>query len=95
MLTLDKIKTGVHAAARDYPIKKVMQFGSYAEGAHTKTSDVDLIVEFLTPAVSLITLSSLKYRLKEELNTEVDIIHGPLKQDSFITLGKVVSVYEQ
>jgi predicted nucleotidyltransferase len=72
-----------------------MQFGSYAEGAHTKTSDVDLIVEFLTPAVSLITLSSLKYRLEEELNTEVDIIHGPLKQDSFITLGKVVSVYEQ
>lgn len=95
LLTLDQIKTGVQIAAQEFPIKKAFLFGSYAEGTHTNHSDVDILVEFLTPAISLLTLSSLKYRLQEELKIEVDIIHGPLEQNSLISLGKVISVYEQ
>lgn len=95
MLSMSTIQEAVKKVAPEYPIKTVNVFGSYAEGTANNESDVDVLVEFIVPAVSLLTLASLKYRLESELNTSVDVIHGPLGNDSLITLGKVVSVYEQ
>lgn len=95
MLTIEQIKSGVQSATIEFPIKRALLFGSYAEGTNTENSDVDLIVEFQTPAISLFTLAALKYRLQEELKTDVDIIHGPLVKGSILTVEKVVELYEQ
>ena len=95
MLSMLTIQETVKKVAPEYSVKTVKVFGSYAEGTANNESDVDVLVEFMTPAVSLLTLTSLKYRLENELNTSVDVIHGPLDNDSLITLGKVVPVYER
>ena len=94
MLDIGKIKDSINTVVREYPIKRVDLFGSYAEGTNHETSDVDLLVEFVTASISLLTLNALKYRLEELYNTEVDVIHAPLDKDSMITLGKVVPLYE-
>lgn len=94
MPDIEMIKKGVYMVASEYPIKKVELFGSYAEGTNHEQSDVDILVEFITSSVSLLTLNALKYRLEEILDTEVDVIHGPLEAHSMIELGKVVSLYE-
>lgn len=94
MLNIESIKVGIQIVVNEYPITKVDLFGSYAEGTNHESSDVDLLVEFLPTSVSLLTLNGLKYRLEDILETEVDVIHGPLEQDSMISVGKVVSLYE-
>lgn len=94
MLTIGKIKEGIHTVAKEYPIKKVDLFGSYADGTNNEKSDVDLLVEFITASISLLTLNALKYRLEEIYNIEVDVIHAPLDEDAMIEIGKVVPLYE-
>lgn len=93
MLTIEQISGGVSRAAREYPIKKVELFGSYANGNSREDSDVDLLMEFHTPRVSLLTLNSLKYRLEELLKTEVDVVHGPLEADSLLEIDRRVLVW--
>lgn len=94
MLTIDKIRKAVLSVIVNYPVKRIDLFGSYADGTNTVSSDVDLMVEFQTPAISLLTLSSMRCSLEDALDTEVDLIHGPLNENSLITLGKVVPIYE-
>ena len=93
MLSLEQIKAGISIIAAEYPIKKAELFGSYANGSNRPDSDVDLLVEFTTPRVSLLTISSMKYRLEELLNVSVDIIHGPLSADSMIDVDRRISLY--
>lgn len=54
-LTTNEITNSVKEAAKEYPIKRVVLFGSYANGSFNENSDVDLIVEFDTEHVSLLT----------------------------------------
>ena len=63
MLTVQQIADGVSVASREYPLRKVELFGSYASGKNTAQSDVDLLVEFMQPRVSLLTINAMKYRL--------------------------------
>lgn len=93
MLTIKQIEEAAAIAAREFPIKSIVLFGSYASGKNTPDSDVDLLVEFTTDAVSLITLYSLKYRMEELLETSVDVIHAPIEENSLIELDKVVQLY--
>ena len=59
VLSIEKIIDSVAIIAQEYPIKKANLFGSYANGNNTPESDVDILVEFTTPRVSLLTLKSL------------------------------------
>ena len=93
MLSLEQIKDGISIIATEYPIKKVELFGSYAKGSNRPGSDVDLLVEFTTPRVSLLTINSMKYRLEELLNVNVDVVHGPLSADSMIDVDRRISLY--
>jgi len=93
VLSHETIHEKINMIAPMYPLKKVSYFGSYATGNQTGTSDLDILVEFTTPGVSLLMLSDLKLRLEDELCVSVDIIHSPLPKDAFIRPGKVVSVY--
>ncbi len=93
MLDIQKITAGIAAAAEEYPITKAELFGSYARGENYADSDVDLLVEFSTPRISLLTLSALRFRLEELLGTKVDVIHGPLPEDSMIEAGRRIPLY--
>ena len=93
MLSLEQIKDGISIIATEYPIKKAELFGSYANGSNRPDSDVDLLVEFTTPRVSLLTINSMRYRLEELLNVDVDVVHGPLPADSMIEVDRRISLY--
>ena len=93
MLTLKQIINAAADVAKDYPITRIMLFGSYAEGTNTKSSDVDLLIEFTSSAVSLFMLSDIKNRIEDLLGVDVDVIHAPLPENSLINPEKVVEIY--
>ena len=92
MPTVEAIKRVVDALKSTYALRTVNIFGSYAEGRATPQSDLDLLVEFDRPAVSLIQLNALKYDLEDALGLSVDVIHAPLPDGSMIQPQKVVRV---
>ena len=92
MPTFDTIRETLNGMKTDYALRKVSVFGSFADGRATGESDLDLLVEFDSPAVSLITLNALKYDLEDALGLPVDVVHAPLPEGSMITVGKVVRV---
>lgn len=94
MLSTNEISEGVKKAVEGYPVKNVKIFGSYAEGKQTEDSDVDLLVEFYSPHVSLFIISGLQIRMQELLGKDVDLIHAPIPDDSLIDIGRTISVYE-
>ncbi len=96
MLSTDTVKNNVCDVVRDYPtVRRVDLFGSYAQRTQRESSDVDLLVEFSTPAVSLLTLSALRRRIESALAVPVDLLHAPLPEDSILDIGKVVTLYEK
>ena len=92
MPTEESIRNAVNVLKSSYALRSVSIFGSYAEGRATANSDLDLLVEFDQPSVSLIKLNSLKFDLEDALGLPVDVIHAPLPADSMIQPGKVVRV---
>lgn len=90
----DKLRDSIIDVVKDYPVTKVVLFGSRARGDNKFDSDVDLLCEFKTPSVSLLTLSGLKIDLEEKLGLPVDVIHGPLESDSIIEVDKEIPIYE-
>jgi len=92
MLTHETIANAVKKAAEEFPLTKAEYFGSYAEGIATEESDLDLLVEFSKPAVSILMIIGLKQYLEEALSKPVDIIHAPLPPGAIIEIGKTVSV---
>ena len=93
MLTIKQIADSVRVASQEYPLRKVELFGSYASGKNTPQSDVDLLVEFSQPRVSLLMLSTLKVRMEELLGTKVDIVHGPLPVESMLEIDRRIPLY--
>ena len=93
MLTLNQIENAAATVAAEFPVTKIALFGSYARGNNTPDSDVDLLIEFDTDAVSLLTLSAIKLRFEELLDTPVDLVHAPVPENSIIELDKVVPLY--
>jgi predicted nucleotidyltransferase len=93
MLTHEEIRSAVIKIAGLHSIKKASYFGSYADGKATGNSDLDLLVEFDKPRVSLFLLSAIKLDLEEQLKIPVDVIHAPLPKDALIEPQKVVPVY--
>ena len=93
MLTHEEIRSAVTKIAELHPIKKAFYFGSYADGKATDNSDLDLLLEFDKPRVSLFLLSAIKLDLEEQLKIPVDVIHAPLPKDALIEPQKVVPVY--
>jgi len=92
MLTHDKIVHAIEKAANEFPLKKASYFGSYAEGCATEDSDLDLLVEFIQPSVSILSIIRLKHYLEDELAKPVDIIHAPIPKGAIIEVGKTVNV---
>ena len=91
-MTLDIIREKVLSIVHNYPITKVVLFGSRVIGTNREDSDVDLIMEFNAP-ISLLTISQIKYDLEELLGVKVDLIHGPIRESDLIEVNEVVELY--
>lgn len=93
-MTIDAIQAAVLDVVKEYPaITKVTLFGSRASGNNREDSDIDLLIEFITDSISLITLSSIRYALEDRLSLPVDVIHGPLRSDDMLEVEKEMVLY--
>ena len=63
------------------------------EGRGSASSDVDLLVSFSSPAVSLISLARALEAMEDSLGVSVDLVQEPLPQGSLLTIGKAVPLY--
>ena len=73
--TINEIKAIVSEIAKNYPLKEVYLFGSYARGEATEKSDIDLAVRFadgIAPTFRM--FSSFIVDLEEALDKSVDCI---------------------
>ena len=95
MLTIDMIQKGVVEIAPLYDIKRAVLFGSYADGTQTEENDVDLLVEFFHPSVSLYKLAGAKLKLQDLIGRDVDLIHAPVPPNSFIEVNNEVLLYDK
>ena len=86
MLSLDQIRNAIIPLKSNYHLKHVDVFGSYADDSATDESDLDLLVEFETTSVSLITLNKLKLELEEALGIHVDVVHAPIPNESILQI---------
>ena len=93
-MTVTNIKDIVGQVAPAYPVISIDLFGSYANEEATEDSDVDLMVYFDERIASLFDLSGLKLDIEEKLHTKVDVVAGPLKEESYLTIHKKVRIYE-
>ena len=57
--------------------------------------DVDILVEFIAPSVSLFTLLNIKHEIEEKLRKDVDIIHAPIDENALINPTKVLTACER
>ena len=88
----DIIKEKVLLVVKEYPVRRVVLFGSRAEETNQENSDVDLLME-LYDTISLFTLSDIRLCLEEILGLDVDIIHGPIREGDLIEVGKEIELY--
>ncbi len=93
MTTHEEICDAVSKAANKYNIKAAYYFGSYAAGRQTEASDVDLLVEFRNPFVSLFAISGLSLELEDQLHMPVDVIPLPLPEDTHLIIEEQVQCY--
>ena len=93
-MTISDIRKAVKQVAPAYPVLRVDLFGSYADGKNTEKSDVDLLVFFDEKVASLFDLSGLKMDMQDKLHAKVDVVAGPLSDNSFLILSKKVKLYE-
>jgi len=93
MLTHDEICRAVSEVASKYKIKNAYYFGSYARGTQTEDSDLDMLVDFGTPFVSLFDIARLSCELEEILGKGIDIICLPLSPETYLSIEKVVRCY--
>ena len=91
-MTVEEIRKNVISFVEKYNISKIELFGSRAEGINKEFSDIDLIIEFSGP-VTLMKLSQLRIDLEECLELDVDIIHGPIRENDMIEVGRRVELY--
>ena len=99
--TLDEIRRAVASAVGDYhqlgddpSIQRVSLFGSYAAGTADDDSDVDLLVTFSEPVVSLFTLARALEAMEGRFDVPVDLVQDPLPEDSLLSISNEVSLYE-
>jgi len=93
MLTHEDICKAVGELAQLYNVSKAYYFGSHAKGTHDGDSDLDLLVDFHVPSVSLFSVAGLAADLEEALRIKVDVLKLPLPEDTILKIDKVVKCY--
>ena len=73
--TLEEIRSRVTPIAKQYKLKAVYLFGSYARGDADENSDIDLLVDTAgTALTSLFSLGALYCDLEQALGKPIDLV---------------------
>ena len=79
---LQLLKVYKEKSSDQYGIKRLGLFGSYAIGAATQKSDIDIVVEMDVP--DLFKLVHIKEELEQLLGKHVDIVRNRSKMNPFL-----------
>lgn len=80
--TIEEIKTILYETLKNFEVKKVILFGSYAKNTQTKNSDIDLVIDSQGKLLN-IKFYGLLEELVEKLHKNVDLIEiSEIKKDS-------------
>ena len=95
-MRISELNKRIEPTLQRYGIIRAAVFGSFARGESTKSSDIDLLVEFPKSA-TLLDLVGLTQDLETLLHRKVDVItydsiHPLLKEE---ILSEKVAIYEQ
>ena len=95
MLTIDH-KIATERIAKQYGVKRVYLFGSYAKNSATVQSDIDLLIEKGKP-MSLLDLSAMRMKFEDELKVPIDLLttEGTKGEFSKEIAGTEVLIYEE
>ena len=95
MSAVAEIQTTIAPSAKQYGVKRVYLFGSYAKGEAGPNSDVDLLIEKGKP-MSLLKLSGMRQECQEALNRSVDLLTTSGIEESFQNeiAGTEILIYE-
>ena len=86
MVTMKQIRRLSRQIAREFRPRRIVLFGSYARGAATENSDVDLLV--ITPFKGPPVAKSVEIRLKTRPRFPVDIlVRTPEKVRKRLAMG--------
>lgn len=70
---LDKLIEEQSLLKKEYKVKTIGIFGSYARDEQTETSDIDVLVEFESP-IGFFKFIKLEDYLSEKLGIKVDLV---------------------
>ena len=73
-MSIAEIKEKISPILQAYGIKKASVFGSVSRGDERPDSDVDLLVELGAESMDLIEYISLKHKLEDTLDKDVDLV---------------------
>lgn len=90
------IKNAVTPIAKQYGLKRIYLFGSYAKGTANENSDIDLLIE-KGKSLSLLMLSGFRQDVEETLNLSVDVVTTSGIEEAFHNeiKGTEVLLYEE
>lgn len=89
-----ELKDFIGSISKKYDLKKVIMFGSRAAGTYKEDSDIDLLVEYNTPTVSLFRTVGLIQEIEERFNLPVDIVRYPVaKRGINLRIDSEVPIY--
>ncbi len=91
-----EIKLLLNPIAKEYGVKRLYLFGSFAKGTSTPQSDVDLLVEKGKP-ISLLKLSGMRLKCEEALQRPVDLVTTAGIEEDFKNQisGTEILLYEE
>lgn len=69
-----KLRGAVPAIRENYGVKRIGIFGSFARGEQTKTSDIDILVEFRGGMATFDNFMQLSYFLEDIFQRKVDLL---------------------
>lgn len=95
MYTIEEIQRKINPIAKEYGVKRMYLFGSYAKYLAKENSDIDIIIEKGKP-MSLLKLSGMRLKCQETLNLPVDLITTSSIKNDFYKLieGTEMLIYE-
>jgi hypothetical protein len=73
-LILAKLREIQPRLREQYGVSGLWVFGSYVRGEQGKDSDIDVLVEFETPGMTLFKFVDLEMQLSEFLGIKVDLV---------------------
>ena len=96
MYSLDYLKTVLSDIGRNYGVKRIFLFGSYAQGTADEDSDIDVLIE-KGRSLSLLKLSGMRQDMEEAFNLPVDLITTTGIEPAFrdAIAGTEILMYEE